>query len=445
MVLGPEYIRSRLKEALRHCPPGSHADIYLTATDQALTRFANNRIHQNVGHQDAVAHVRVATGLRQGRSVTNNLSADGLADAMKQAAEYATLMPEDPYFPGLPEPSPAQSVSAYDESTGTCDAERRADRVEMVCSRAADLSSDAAGFCRTGSTELAVVSTRGADTYHAGSFAGLLITARGDDSAGWSKGGGWRLGDIDAETLADEAIGKAVRGRDPQDLEPGEYPVVLEHYAVDDMLEALSFYGMGAHMVQDGRSWMNETVGQQAMSPLVDIRDDGLDPNGWPVPFDAEGVPKQRVDIVSDGVVHGPVHNTYTAAKAGVSSTGHQRGATGGPTATNLFMRPGDGTTQELIASLERGLYVTRFYYTRLAHNRGCVMTGMTRDGTFLIENGELTTPVKNLRFTQSYVDALAGCQALSGAPHLNLNEAGVAMHVPAALLQSWRFTGQTV
>ena len=444
-MLGPEYTRPLLRDALRHCPPGSEGDIYLTATDQSLTRFANNRIHQNVAHQDAVAHVRVAIGKRQGRAVTNNLSADGLADAVRQAADYARLMPEDPDFPGLPEPSPARSVAAYHDATAACDAGQRAATVGMVCRKAAALTLDAAGFCRTGATELAVSSTCGADAYHVGSFSGLLITARSDDSAGWSKGGGWRMGEVDAEALADEAIGKAIRGRNPQDLEPGDYPVVLEHYAVDDMLEALSFYGMGAQMVQDGRSWMSEALGQPVMSPLVSIWDDGLDSSGWPVPFDAEGVPRQRVDIVTDGVVQGPVYNSYTAAKAGVASTGHQRGATGGPTATNLFMRPGDRSTENLIASVDRGLYVTRFYYTRLAHNRGCVMTGMTRDGTFLIENGELTTPVKNLRFTQSYVDALAGCQALSNTAHLNLNEAGVAMHVPAALLESWRFTGQTV
>lgn len=444
-MLGRDYIHSLLRGALRHCPAGADGDIYLTATEQALTRFANNRIHQNVAHQDAIAHVRVAVGKRQGRAVTNNLSETGLADAVRQAGEYARLMPEDPDFPGLPEPSPAQSVAAYDEATAACDADRRASIAGMVCHKAADLALDAAGFCRTGATELAVLSTRGADAYHVGSFSGLLITARSDDSAGWAKGGGWRMDGIDGEVLADEAIGKAVQGRNPQDLEPGEYPVVLENYAVDDMLEALSFYGMGAQMVQDGRSWMTELQGQSAMSSLVSIHDDGLDPAGWPVPFDAEGVPRSRVDVVTEGVVRGPVHNTYTAAKAGAGSTGHQRGATGGPTATNLFMRPGDRTTEELIASVERGLYITRFYYTRLSHNRGCVMTGMTRDGTFLIENGEITTPVKNLRFTQSYVEALAGCQALSDTAHLNLNEAGVAMHVPAALLGSWRFTGQTV
>ena len=444
-MLGPDYIHSLLREALRHCPPDADGDIYLTATEQALTRFANNRIHQNVAHQDAIAHVRVAVGKRQGRAVTNNLSDAGLADAVRQAAEYARLMPEDPDFPGLPEPAPAQSVAAYDEATAACDADRRAAIAGMVCHKAADLSLDAAGFCRTGATELAVASTRGADAYHIGSFSGLLITARSDDSAGWAKGGGWRMDGIDGEALADEAIGKAVRGRNPQDLEPAEYPVVLENYAVDDVLEALSFYGMGAQMVQDERSWMSDLRGQQAMSPLVSIYDDGLDAAGWPVPFDAEGVARRRVEVVTDGVVQGPVYNSYTAAKAGVASTGHQRGATGGPTATNLFMRPGDRTTEELIASVDRGLYITRFYYTRLSHNRGCVMTGMTRDGTFLIENGEITAPVKNLRFTQSYVEALAGCQALSSPARLNLNEAGVAMHVPAALLGSWRFTGQTV
>ena len=444
-MLGPEHIHRLLRDALSNRHLGD-ADIYLTASTPALTRFANNRIHQNVYHDDAVAHVRIACLKRQGRAVTNNLSPDGLRAAVLQAREHAKLMPEDPDFPGLPDAPNAASVHAYDEATAGAGPEHRAAVVGMVCRKAADPGLEAAGFYRTGVTELAVFSTRGPRyCYHAGTFAGLLITARSDDSAGWAKGGGWRMDDFDPEALADEAIKKAVRGRNPQNLEPGEYPVALEHYAVDDMLEALSFYGMGAHMVQDGRSWMSDLLGQTAMSPLVSIWDDGLDPAGWPVPFDAEGVLRQRVDIVTDGVVQRPVHNSYTAAKAGVVATGHQRGATGGPTATNLFMRPGDRTTEQLIASVDRGLYITRFYYTRLAHNRGCVMTGMTRDGTFMIENGEITAPVKNLRFTQSYVDALAGCRALSDTAHLNLNETGVAMHVPAALLESWHFTGQTV
>ena len=443
-MLGREEISSLLHDALRH-RGAADADIYVTASEQALTRFANNRIHQNVYHDDAVAHIRVADGKRQGRAVTNNLSPAGLAAAVQLASEHARLMPEDPDFQGLPEPAAAPIISACDQSTISFGADQRAAMAGIACRKAAAADLDAAGFCRTGVTELAVVSSRGADAYHAGTFSGLLVTARGNDSAGWSKGGGWRIDDVDAESLADEAIGKALRGRNPQPLETGEYPVVLEHYAVDDMLEALSFYGMGAQMVQDQRSWMNGVMGEAAMSPLISIWDDGAHPSGWPVPFDAEGVPKQRVEIVADGVVRGPVYNAYTAGKAGIASTGHQRGATGGPTATNLFMRPGDHSTEDLIGSVERGLYITRFYYTRLAHSRGCVMTGMTRDGTFLIENGELAAPVKNLRFTQSYVAALAGCEKLSDRAQLNLNEAGVAVNVPAALLSAWRFTGQTV
>ena len=443
-MLGREIIQPLLREALRHAG-SAEADIYVTATQQALTRFANNRIHQNVYHEDAIAHVRVADGKRQGRAVTNDFSAGGLADAVRRAGEHARLMPEDPDFPGLPEPNAALHVQAFDATTVACDADRRAAMAGLVFRKASDARLEAAGFCRTGVTELAVVSTRGADAYHAGTFGGLLITARDDDAAGWSKDGGWRIDDINAESLADEAIDKAVRGRRPQPLEPGDYPVLLEHYAVDDVLEALSSYGMGAQMVQDGRSWMNGVLGQSAMSPLVSIWDDGLDSSGWPVPFDAEGVPRQRVDIVAGGVVQGPVYNSYTASKDGLASTGHQRGATGGPAAGNLFVAGGRQTTEEMIASMERGIYVTRFYYTRLAHSRGCVMTGMTRDGTFLIENGEVTTPIKNLRFTQGYVDALAGCLGLSSEPQLNLNEAGVAVRVPAARLASWTFTGQTV
>ena len=445
-MLGPDHIRSLLRDALRNLHLGD-ADIYLTATTQALTRFANNRIHQNVYHDDAVAHIRVAYQKRQGRAVTNNLSSDGLRAAVLQAREHAGLMPEDSDFPGLPKGPQAASVDAYDEATANAGPEHRAAIVGTVCRKAADARLEAAGFYRTGVTELAVLSTRGRS---------LLLPRRHFRGPAHHRAQrrlgrlvkGWRIGAW-AKSMPRRWLtrpsARRVRGRNPQDLEPGDYPVVLEHYAVDDMMEALSFYGMGAHMVQDGRSWMSDVQGQPAMSPLVSIWDDGLDPAGWPVPFDAEGVPRSRVEIVADGVVQGPVYNSYTAAKVGLVSTGHQRGATGGPTATNLFMRPGIRSTEQLIASVDKGLYITRFYYTRLAHNRGCVMTGMTRDGTFLIENGELTTPVKNLRFTQSYVDALAGCQALSDTAHLNLNEAGVAMHVPAALLESWRFTGQTV
>ncbi len=443
-MIGPEQCETILQRALAQSR-AEEVDFYLSAQELGLTRYAINAIHQNVSHGNAQLHIRAVVGRRLGRAITNDLSDGGVAKAMEWAHRNALLMPEDPYFNGLPEPRGASAVPTYDDCTAGATPEARARVVATVCRKAEAHELNASGAYRTGIQELAVASSRGAWAYHAGTFAGLIITVMSDTSAGWAKGGSWRSSDIDAEALADEAVTKALRGRNPRAVAPGEHTVVLDPYAVDDILEALSLYGMGAQAVQEGRSWMNGIIGQQAMSPLVSIWDDGAEPAGWPVPFDAEGVPRQRVEIVKEGVVGTPVHNSYTAGKEGTASTGHQAYFTGGPIATNLFMKEGKATLEAMIAATLRGLYITRFFYTRLVHSRGCVMTGMTRDGTFLIENGELSYPVKDLRFTQSYVEALAGVEAVGSRSKVVLNEVGFATKVPPLKLAGFNFTGVTV
>ena len=443
-MIGREHCEAILKKALA-LSQADETEVYLSVQDLDLTRYATNIIHQNVSHSNAVLNIRAVAGRRQGRATTNNLSDEGLEKAVEQAHRNALMMPEDPDFKGLPSPGQPLGVHTYDENTALCSPETRAQVVAIICRKSQAQGLEASGAYRTGTQEMAVMSSRGAAAYHAGTFAGLIITVMSDTSAGWGKGGSWRTSDIEAEALADSAIDKALRGRDPRPIEPGMYTVVLDPYAVDDILGALSLYGMGAQMVQEGRSWMSSTLGQQAMSPSVSIWDDGTDPGGWPVPFDTEGVPRQRVDIVKDGVVLGPVYNSYTAGKEARSSTGHQTYVSGGPLPNNLFMKEGDGTLDGMIASTRNGLYITRFHYTRLAHSGGCVMTGMTRDGVFLIENGELAYPVKNLRFTQSYVEALAGVEAVSGERKLLMNEGGFATKVPTMKLSSFNFTGVTV
>ena len=442
-MIGRERCQAVLEKAMA-LSRAEQADFYLSVQEQGLTRFANNVIHQNVSHSDAQLHVRATVGKRLGRAVTNDLSDGGLAKAVDQARQNATLMPEDPDFPGLPDPAESLSVNSYDEATACYSPEERAAVVATVCRMAQANSLTASGASRTGTRETAAASTRGIRAYHASSFAGLIITAMSDTSSGWSKGGSWRVSDIDADDLSGEAIDKALKGQNPQMIEPGNFTVVLDHYAVDDILAALSLYGMSAQAFQEGRSWMNGIVGQPAMSARVSIWDDGLDPEGWPVPFDAEGIPRQRVDMVKEGVVGDPVHNSYTAAKESASSTGHQVNFTGGPVASNLFMKPGADTLEGMIASTGRGLYITRFHYTRLMHNKGCVMTGMTRDGTFLIENGRISYPVKDLRFTQSYVEAFAAVEAIGNSTKLLLNEFGFATRVPTLKLGSFNFTGVT-
>ena len=443
-MIGQERCMAVLSQALDSSQLGE-MEVYLLINDLGLTRFASNIIHQSVSHSNAELHIRVAVGQRQGRATTNALSASGVEKAAAQARRNALLMPEDPDFHGLPSPAQPPTVTMQDQATQGYSPTARAEVVASVCREAMTNGLTASGFFRTGTREAAVLSTKGAQAYHVGSLAGLLIMAMSDTSSGWSKGGSWKVGDIDAQGLTEEAIDKALRGRDPQAIDPGEYTVVLDPYAVDDLLGSLSLYGMGAMSVQDGRSWMNGVIGEQAVSPLVSIWDDGADPSGWPVPFDAEGVGRRRVDIIKDGVVLDPVHNSYTASKEGKDSTGHQSSPTGGPIASNLFMQPGDSSLDEMISSTKRGLYVTRFHYTRMVHNRGCVVTGMTRDGTFLIEDGQLSRPVKDLRFTQSYVEALANVEAVSRDRKLLLNEGGFATRVPALKISKFNFTGVTV
>lgn len=188
------------------------------------------------------------------------------------------------------------------------------------------------------------------------------------------------------------------------------------------------------------------------MSPLVSIWDDGRDLAGWPLPFDFEGVGRQRVDIVRDGVVGDVLYDRARAAKDEKASTGHAlpvanpfnpwlNASRYGPVSLHIFMGAGDSTLEEMIAGTERGIYVTRFWYCRTVHPRDAVVTGMTRDGTFLIERGELTTPVNKLRFTQSYVEALAGTEMVGREVRREWADPGIRS-APALKLAAFRFTG---
>ena len=443
-MIGRERCESVLRAALDACG-AEDADAYLVVQDLGLTRFAANTIHQNVSHGNAQLHIRAVEGRRQGKATTNDLSPAGVAKAARSARRNALLMPEDPNFKGLPTPGVPPQVQTFDDNTASFSPAARAEVVALACGLGEAEGLESSGFCRSGVQETAAMSTRGARGYHATTFAGFLVTFMSNDSASWSKGGSWRVSDVDPARLTAEAVARAVRGRNPALVEPRNYAVVLHPYAVDDLISALSQYGMGGQAVQDGRSWMSGLQGTLAMSPLVSIWDDGTDMNGWPNPFDAEGVPRQLTHIVQEGVVGSPVHNSYTAGKQLAESTGHQFSFGGSPLASNLFVKPGTVSEAEMISSTRLGIYITRFHYIRQVHNRGCVVTGMTRDGTFLIDEGRITHPIKDLRFTQSLVEALANVEAVGAMTRLCLNEVGFTTRVPALKISGFNFTGVTV
>lgn len=449
-MIGSEQINQILKQALK-ASTAEQTEAMLIAHDSQLTRFANNYIHQNVAEINATLSVRAVMGKRQGVATTNNLNAEGIERAADAARLSAMNQPDDPDFHGLTASPPPQPVPALDPLTSSYTPEDRAKAVGIICRKAKEKGVNASGYFNTGMVETAIANSLGTMAYHVGSMADISVTAMTNDSAGRAQASAWKANELNPEAIGDEAIDKADRGRNPRKIEPGEYTVVAEPYVTDDLVGMLAWIGMSAMAVQEERSWMNDRMGKQAMSPLVSIWDDGKDPIGYPMPFDYEGVPKQRINVVEKGIVGSPLYDTYTARKDGKESTGHATPLSFGlgPFPFNIFMAGGENTVEEMIKSTKRGLYIATFWYTRPMHPRDAVITGMTRDGVFMIENGEIAYPVKNLRFTQSYVDALANVEMVSRETRQFISEfdqgINYASRMPALKISAFNFTGSTV
>jgi len=416
---------------------------------ESLTRFANNCIHQNVTERNLQITVRSVIGTKVGIAVTNDWRPESLRRLSARADEAARLQPDNPEFKGLPAPQPAMQVSAFDPDVAECTPEARAARVRAVCDKAMAAACSAAGSLTTSMLSIGVANSKGVFGEHQSTMADLSTVIMGADSSGWAQNTSWQMNAIEPEVLAEEALWKVQRGSGPTDCEPGDYTVILDPYATADLMEMLAFDGMGALSVQEGRSWMNGRLGQRVMSEAVSITDDGLSTDGLPWPFDFEGVPKRVVPIVASGIAMTPVYDSFTAGREqGKQSTGHATPPSPqgrfGPAAMNLFMRPGLASLDDMIRSTKRGLYITRFWYTRTVHPRDAIVTGMTRDGTFLVRDGEIAHPVKSMRFTQSYVEALNNTEAIGATRRLLRSGFGGATSVPAVKLGQFRFTSST-
>jgi predicted Zn-dependent protease len=417
--------------------------------DESLTRFANNYVHQNVTERNVQITVRAVLGTKIGIAVSNDVRADSLRNLVSRAYDAARLQPDNPEFHGLPRPQAITPVEAFDPAVAECTPEERAVTVGAICQAASLAGCSAAGSMTTSSLSIGVANSKGIFAEHRSTLADASTVIMGTNSSGWAQRTGWQLTAIDPKALAEEALGKVRMGVDPIDFEPGEYTVILDPYATADIVEMLAFDGMGALSVQEGRSWMNGRLGQRVMADSVSIIDDGLNTSGMPWPFDFEGVPKKVVPIVSHGVALTPVYDSFTAGREPEKqSTGHATPPSPqgrfGPAPMNLFLRPGTTSLDAMIKSTRLGIYITRFWYTRTVHPRDAVVTGMTRDGTFVIRDGEIARPAKSLRFTQSYVEALKYTEAIGTTVRSLRSGFGGATSAPALKLARFRFTSST-
>jgi PmbA protein len=417
--------------------------------DESLTRFANNCVHQNVTERNVQITVRAVIGSKVGITVSNDIRHDGLRRLAARAYEVARLQPDNPEFRGLPSPQPITPIPAFDAAVAECTPEWRAISAGVICRKADADSCSAAGSITTSSFSIGVANSKGIFAEHHSTMADASTVIMGKNSSGWAQRSGWCLQSIEPEALADEALTKVRWGIDPVDFDPGDYPVILDPYATADLLEMLAFDGMGALAVQEGRSWMNGRLGHRIMAESVSIIDDAVSTDGIPTPFDFEGLPKKVVPVVSTGIAVSPVYDSFTAGReAGKHSTGHATPPSPqgrfGPAPLNLFLRQGTASLESMIQSTKLGLYITRFWYTRTVHPRDAVVTGMTRDGTFVIRNGEISQAIKSMRFTQSYVEALKDAEMIGAKPRLLRSGFGGASSVPPVKLGKFRFTSST-
>ena len=414
-MLGESKVRERIERILSLSKADQTEVVFIRESEQ-LTRFANSYIHQNIAKEDVELRVRVVVGKKIGIASTNDVRDAALQRVVESAMTVASFQHTNPDFISLPEPQPIEEIDGFAESTAACTPERRAQAAKSICIPSREQGLNASGAFATRSFEYAVGNSLGLFAYYPTTLADLRTVIMSDTGSGYAAASSLDVGDIDAESLGREAIDKAVRSRNPVDTSPGEYTVILEEYAVNALMAYLAYMGFGAMAVQEGRSFMAGKLGENVTGENISISDDGLDPTNLPMPFDFEGVPKQRVDLIKKGVAMGAVYDSYTAGREeGKKSTGHALPApnTFGPFPWNIAMEPGTETKQEMLASTEKGLWVTRLHYVRPVHPLKTIITGMTRDGTFLIEDGELVAPVKNLRFTQSILEALSDVQMI--------------------------------
>jgi PmbA protein len=449
-MLGKDRIGERIEYVLSRSKADQTEVVFMGETEQ-LTRFANSYIHQNVANENLDFRVRVVLGKKIGIASTNDLDDAALERALKSAMTAARFQQDNPDFVSLPGPQTVEELDGFVQSTAAYTPQKRAEAVKGICQPAREHSLNASGAFATRTFEYAVGNSLGTMAYYPTTLADLRTVIMSDTGAGYAAATSLDVEEIDPQAVGEEAIDKALRSRNPADVPPGDYTVILEEYAVSLLLTYLAYMGFGALALQEGRSFMAGNMGTKVAGDNVSIWDDGLNPRNLPMPFDFEGVPKRRVDFITKGVATRVVYDSYTAGKEeGKKSTGHALPAPNsmGPFPWNVAMDPGHATKEDMLASTDRGLWVTRFHYVRPVHPLKTVVTGMTRDGTFLIEDGEVIGPVKNLRFTQSILDALSAVELIGrdtkiGREGFMENFIG-GVRVPALKIGSFTFTSAT-
>jgi PmbA protein len=447
------------ERALSHCTGDAQATVVRERS--LVSRFARSQPTQATEVDDTtVSILRVHEG-HTGTADTNDLSEQGLrdvaarADAGARAAAAAAGGRGE--YPGLPAPEPAGDADGFDAATAALDPALAGAALRVAFDACAERSLEAFGIWTAGAVETAIASSAGTRARDEATDAFMKVIARdAGGRSGWGSGAAVAASGIDPAAIAARAAGK-VTGEEPVDIEPGEHPVVLEPEALGELLDYLGFLAFNGLAHAEGRGALDGRLGTRVGAPAIRLGDAPRSAGTLPRAFDFEGVPKAPIALIEDGIARAVVHDTRSAARAGgdARSTGHATAAGGssfGPHPTNLVLAGGEAAdAAELAAPIERGIYVTRFWYVNTVREKDTLLTGMTRDGTFLIEDGRIARPLRDVRFTDSVLRILDATEALTAAQRL-VAEADFygrrfasGIVCPALRAGGFRITGRTV
>ncbi|MFG3301132.1 TldD/PmbA family protein [Micromonospora chersina] len=455
-------LAGRVVELVRRLAgPGAEAEVVVTRADLALTRFANSFIHQNVAESGTTVRLRLHASGRTAAGSGSLVDPDGLTALVERTLAAARLCPPDPAWPGLTPPAPVPAGAGVDEATAAASPDERAARVRAFVDAVDGL--EAAGYCRTAYRSGAFANSAGHSAVGRAAEAAMDGIARTGGADGVARQCADRLADLDGGALGARAAAKARAAADPVELPPGRYEVVLEPAAVADLLQNLAWYGFNGKRYAERQSFAQPGAAQ--FDPAVTLLDDPLHASG--LPYDLEGTPRRALPLVEAGTTRAVAHDRRSGAEAGTGSTGHGMvgASTFGPLPHNLRLLPSgaptevaagqlsagvtgavaDPDTAALVAGMARGLLVSDFWYTRVLDPKQLVVTGLTRNGVWLVEDGVPTRAVRNFRFTESYPRALGPGRVLGlgRAPVRQPDRMdGSWWEAPALRLASWNFTG---
>jgi predicted Zn-dependent protease len=435
--------RARLDAAIAYSA-APETEVALTVTRLQSTRFAEGEITQSLAEERSEVSIRAALGRRTARVTTDRADEAGVTASVVGAAELARAQPEDPQLLPLAEPEAAPVVARFHPATAALSPSARAEAIREMVGEAAARGLVLAGVYANGETGHALANSRGLWASHRESQVEFSVTALSPTSSGWAKATETCTDRLDVIALARRAMDKAEAMRHKAELPPGEYTVILEPSAVTDLFGFL-FADWGGQAVEEQRSFLAGHVGEALFGANVTIADDVLDPRQSGPPWDGEGVPRRRVPLVEGGVVKGLVYSRGAAARAGTAPTGHGFPLPNelGEMPVNIVMAGGDVSLERMIEGTARGVLVSRFWYVREVDPMTKWLTGMTRDGTFLIEDGRVRSGLSDLRFNQGLLAMLRSVVALGPAVRAS-GEEGFDMVVPAMKVEGFRFTGST-